>query len=101
MTEDALTNYADVYDNRIGFGKKPALILVDFVQAYFDKSCELYSDVEDALASAIRIRDIARESSVLIVYTKVEYHKTAIDGGRFYEKARPLRHLVSGGALFG
>lgn len=96
MTQDAQSNYADVYDNRIGFGQKPALILVDFVQAYFDKSCALYADVEAELASAIRIRDRARGANISVIYTNVVYNKTAFNGGRFFEKAKPLINLRPG-----
>ena len=64
MNTDLKANYQGVYENRIGFGKHPAMLLVDFVQAYFDKSCDLYAGVEDALASAIRVRDAARDGRV-------------------------------------
>lgn len=100
MTNDSANdNYANVYENRIGFGKTPALILVDFVQAYFDKSCDLYADVEDALQSAIRLRNAARQAGVLVIYTNVVYHQSAINGGRFYEKAKPLRHFIEGSPM--
>ena len=36
MNVDLKANYQGVYENRIGFGKRPALLLVDFVQAYFE-----------------------------------------------------------------
>ena len=41
VTQGLSANYKKVYDNRLGFGANPALILVDFVQAYFDESCAL------------------------------------------------------------
>lgn len=96
---NAEQNYAKVYDNRIGFGKKPALILVDFVEAYFDKSCDLYADVEPALASAIRLVDAARQEGVLIIYTNVVYHPSGVNGGTFYKKAKPLRYFNRGSAM--
>lgn len=99
MTDNAADNYAGVYSNRIGFGRRPALLLIDFVQAYYDPACDLYADVEEALASALRIVEEARKKGVLIVYTKVEYHPSGINGGRFYEKALPLRHLVVGSPM--
>ncbi|MFT5997168.1 MAG: maleamate amidohydrolase, partial [Glaciecola sp.] len=92
-------NYANVYATRIGFGHKPALILVDFVEAYFDKSCDLYADVEDALASAMRIREAAREAGILVIYTNVVYDKSGINGGRFYQKAAPLRYFLEGSPM--
>jgi maleamate amidohydrolase len=99
MSAKAADNYANIYDTRIGFGHKPALILVDFVEAYFDKSCDLYAGVEDALAAAIRIRDAARKAGILIIYTNVVYHKSGINGGRFYQKAAPLRYFLEGSPM--
>jgi maleamate amidohydrolase len=99
MSTKAADNYANVYDTRIGFGHKPALILVDFVEAYFDKSCDLYAGVDDTLASAIRVRDAARKAGILIIYTNVVYHKSGINGGRFYQKAAPLRYFLEGSPM--
>jgi maleamate amidohydrolase len=99
MSTDLKASYQGVYEHRIGFGKRPAPLLVDFVQAYFDKTCDLYAGVEAALASAIRVRDAARTAGIPVVYTNVVYHKQALDGGRFYQKARPLRHFLEGSPL--
>ena len=57
MSDDLLENYQRAYANKAGFGKKPVLILVDFAHAYFDKDCDLYAGVDDALASALRVRE--------------------------------------------
>lgn len=100
MTEtDQTTNYAGVFDTHLEFGQRPALILIDFVQAYFDPDCDLYADVEDALASAIRLRDEARQLGIPVIYTNVSYHKSMIDAGRFFEKTKPLRHFYQGSQL--
>jgi maleamate amidohydrolase len=99
MSTDLKANYQGVYENRIGFGKRPAILLVDFVQAYFDPACDLYAGVEAALGSAIRVRDAARAASVPVVYTNVVYQKQALNGGRFYQKAKPLRHFLEGSPM--
>ena len=96
MSEDLAENYKRAYSNRVGFGKKPALVLIDFAQAYFDKDCNLYAGVEDALASALRIREAAHESGIPVILTEVSYHSSGIDGGRFFEKAKPLKAFVKG-----
>jgi maleamate amidohydrolase len=95
-TEDLIENYKQAYSNRVGFGERPALILIDFAHAYFDKGCDLYAGVEDALASALRIREVAHEVGVPVVLTEVSYQKGGINGGRFFEKAKPLRAFVKG-----
>ena len=99
MNSSLKSNYQGVYENRIGFGQRPAMLLVDFVQAYFDPACELYAGVEDALASAIRVRNAARVARLPVIYTNVVYQKQALNGGRFYQKARPLRHFLEGSPL--
>lgn len=96
---DKLSNYKQAYDNSIGYGTRPALILVDFVQAYFDSSCELYADVDEALASALRIRKLAREKCVPVIFTNVVYHQGGADGGVFYKKVKPLKHFQVGSPM--
>lgn len=100
MTEaDLAANYANVYQNRIGFGRKPALVLVDFVQAYFEPESPLYADVDDALASALRIRAKARERKIPVILTGVVLHPSGLDGGRFFQKAKPLASFTAGNPL--
>ena len=94
-------NYSRAYGTKAGFGSSPALVLVDFVQAYFDPECELYADVDDALHSALRVREAAHEAGIPVILTNVVYHDGGRDGGRFYEKVRPLRHFLEGSALGG
>jgi maleamate amidohydrolase len=98
MTEDLTENYSRVYGNRTGFGRRPALILVDFAQAYFDPECDLFAGVDDALASALRVRAAARAAGVPVVLTEVVYAEGGRDGGRFFEKAKPLKAFVRGRA---
>jgi maleamate amidohydrolase len=95
MTSSLDKNYAKAYGHSLTPGTKPALIL----QAYFDPDCELYAGVDDALQSALRILQVAREKELLIVYTNVVYQAGGVDGGRFFEKALPLKHFVRGSPM--
>ncbi len=99
MAESLDDNYKRAYANRIGFGKKPALILVDFVEAYFDKSCDLYANVQPALDSALRVRAAAQRAQIPVILTNVVYHPTAINGGRFMQKALVLRNFLQGSPM--
>jgi maleamate amidohydrolase len=96
MADDLAGNYAGVYENRIGFGQRPALILIDFVEAYFDKSCALYAGVEKTLAAALDLRDAARAAGIPVIYTNVAYHPSLVDGGRFAQKVAPLANFAAG-----
>lgn len=101
MTDDLTANYARAYGTRVGFGKRPALLMIDFCQGYFDPSCDLYSGVEEALAAALRVRAAARAAGVPVILTNVVYHPSAINGGRFFEKAAPLRYFIEGHPMGG
>ena len=99
MTEDLLDNTRRAYDNRLGFGRHPALLIIDFVHAYFDPDCDLFADVQDALDSALRVRAAARQAGLPVIYTNVVYHPSGINGGRFFQKAMPLRHFTEGNPM--
>lgn len=99
MQDDLVTNYANAYSNDLDTGRKPALILIDFVQAYFEPSCVLYADVDAELASALRLRAAARANNIPVIYTNVIYNKGGVNGGIFYKKVEPLRHFQEGGTL--
>jgi len=99
VNQDLSANYQKAYDNRIGYGERPALILVDFVQAYFDEGCALYAGVEDALASALRVREAARGSGIPVIYTNVVYHNDGADGGIFFRKAPVLQNFFVGNPM--
>ncbi len=99
MTDDLSGNYGRAYGKSVGFGTRPALLLVDFVQGYFDPECDLYAGVDAALASALRVRAAARTAKIPVVLTNVVYHPLALNGGRFYEKAKPLRYFLQGNPM--
>lgn len=97
--EDVKSNYAGVFEGRIGFGQRPALILIDFVEAYFAKDSPLFADVEPALAAALQLRDAAREAGVPVIYTNVEFHPSMKDGGVFARKIDALSCFARGKPL--
>ena len=99
MSNDLQQNYKGAFDGSLGFGATPALILVDFVEAYFDNASPLYAGVEDALASALRIREAARRAGIPVFYTNVVYHEGGADGGIFFRKVPALEVFVAGNPL--
>lgn len=96
MSEDQNANYAGVYDNALGYGRSPALILIDFVQAYFEPENELWADPRAALDSALRLREIAHDKNIPVIITNVVYDAAGLTGGVFFKKAKPLRNFVPG-----
>ena len=99
MTDDLSENYAETFDGSLGFGDSPALILVDFVQAYFEESSPLYADVANDLTVALSLVNEARKAGVPILYTNVVYQSGGADGGVFYQKLPALSVFDEGSEL--
>ncbi len=92
-------NYARAgYHAAQSWGKRPALILIDFAQAYFEPTSPLFGGegCRTALQSALRLREIAHESGVPVVLTEVLYRKGGEDGGVFFRKTPVLSCFVKG-----
>lgn len=99
MSDSLDANYAKAFGGKAGFGTSPALLMIDFVEAYFDPDCDLYADVDDALQSALRVREAAHNARIPVILTNVVYHDGGLDGGRFFEKVRPLRNFQQGSPM--
>ena len=70
--------------------------MIDFAHAYFYTNCPLFADVDDALESALRVRVGAHHAGIPVFLTRVIYQKDGYDGGRFFEKAKPLEAFIAG-----
>lgn len=67
-------------------GRKPALLVVDFVRAYLTPGSPLYAGVESARAGAERLLGMARRSGIPVFHTNVAYEPGGADGGVFFRK---------------
>ncbi|WP_433068540.1 isochorismatase family protein [Nonomuraea sp. CA-218870] len=82
------------FDGTLPFGERPALILVDLMRAYFEPGADLYMGSRDCLDSAARVLSAARAAGLPVVHTRVAFGAGGLDGGLFYRKVPPLRHLA-------
>ncbi|MFN5783808.1 MAG: N-carbamoylsarcosine amidohydrolase [Novosphingobium sp.] len=92
-------NYKGAFDGHLPFGRKPALLIVDFVLAYLDPASPLYAGVEDALASNERLLAAARKAGIPVLFTNVEYSPGGADGGVFYRKVPALKLFERGSPM--
>ena len=101
MTDDGLAeDYRQAgFSNRLGFGERPALVVVDFCQAYLDEQSPLYAGVEDARESCIRILAAARSAQIPVLHTRVKFQPGGADGGVFFRKVAALECFVRGNPL--
>lgn len=97
---DLESNYKGVFDGRLGFGKRPALLIVDFINAYVTEGAPLFApDVVTAVDETIPLLSLAREKQIPVLYTKVLYNKNFRDGGIFIQKVPVLKTMVEGEPL--
>ena len=87
------------FNNRLGFGSRPALVVIDFCRAYLDPGAPLYAGVEDARASCQRVLDAARSAGIPVLHTRIEFQPGGADGGIFFRKVGALECFVRGNPL--
>lgn len=99
MSETLDTNYARAgYHARQKWGKRPAIMLIDFARAYFDPAAPLYGGegCQIALDNAARLAPAARALGIPVIHTEVKYLPGGADGGAFYAKVPALSCFVAG-----
>lgn len=92
-------NYTGAFDGSLPFGKRPAVIVIDMVEAYLQPGSPLYAGVETAVASAVRLVDAARKTGAPVFFTNVAYQPGGADGGVFFRKVPALKVFEKGSPL--
>lgn len=89
-------NYRGVWDNRVGFGKKAAVIVIDLIKAYTLPDAPLYAPgVAPAVRETADLLAVARKNGVRVIHTTVRYQPSDFaDGGMWVKKAPVLRCLA-------
>ncbi|MYL71675.1 isochorismatase family protein [Halobacillus litoralis] len=82
------------FGESIHFGKKPAVLVVDFINGFTDESCDLGSNLDEEVSHTKRLLDIARSRQLPILFTTVVYEPHYLDGGHFIEKVPALKCLL-------
>ena len=80
------------FGGTLSFGKRPALLIVDFVRAYIEPGSPLYAGVESAFESAKRVTAAARAARIPVIFTGVEYAPGGVNGGVFIARSARSKH---------
>ena len=93
-------NYTGVFDGKVGFGRNPAVVVIDFTLAYTTPGSPFFAEgVVRAVADTVPLLQAARAAGNPVIHTKVMYHPSGADGGWFVRKVPALRKLVPGEPL--
>jgi nicotinamidase-related amidase len=87
---------ASGFSRRLGFGARPALVVVDFVKAYLNHGSPLYAGVENVRDRAAQLLAGARAAGIPILHTRVAYARDGSDGGIFFRKVGALSVFAEG-----
>ncbi|MFT4883182.1 MAG: maleamate amidohydrolase [Natronomonas sp.] len=80
----------------VGLGERPALVVIDLINAFTDPQTELGSDVDGVVEQTERLLSAFREHDLPRYFTTVAFEESYGDAGRFIEKVPALRELRLG-----
>jgi len=87
----------DGFHGRAGFGKRPALIVVDMSVGFTDPASPLHCELEHVVEAIERLLAVVRAARLPVVYTTVGYDEAAREKARvFIDKVPALLTLESG-----
>lgn len=98
MKDNKVENYEGVWDGRIGFGHKAALLVIDFMQGYTVEDSPLFAPgVVAALPHAQEILLQARSTDIPVIHTNIRYFQHDFsDGGVWLIKSPVMKSMVEG-----
>ena len=66
-------SHLDGFGGRQGFGRRPALLVIDMSVGFTSPESPLHCDLEDTVAAIGQLLDAARANGLPVVYTTVSY----------------------------
>lgn len=88
------------FSGSVGFGGRPAVLVVDLVRAYLDPGSPLFSPRYETVLDATKaLVATARERRYPVVFTGVSYRQGGVDGGYFWQKVPSLQVFEEGSEL--
>ncbi|MDX3896426.1 isochorismatase family protein [Pusillimonas sp.] len=97
MTQDAEFFAQRGFGLTMGFGRRPALVVVDLIKGFTNPDMPLGSDLQAELQWTNRLIDVCRENGCQIFFTTVSYDDADLaDAGIWALKQRGARTLRTG-----
>ena len=84
------------FSARSGYGTRPALLVVDFINGFTDPGTGLGGDYGAELAVTAKLLEEFRARALPVFFTTVAYEPHLRDGGQFIAKVPALSILVKG-----
>lgn len=98
--EDAVSIYEQSgIGHRVGFGARPALLIVDFQRGFTDPSCPVGGELSKEIAATKTLLEAARQAKFPIAYTAVGFDESRLDGAIWLRKMPGLAVLEEKSSL--
>ncbi|HSG91933.1 MAG TPA: isochorismatase family protein [Pseudomonadales bacterium] len=82
------------FGNSVGFGRRPALLIVDFQAGFVDPEVFGGGNVREAVAATVPLLEGMREIGAPVAYSRAVFDRAAGDGGSFALKVPGLYRLA-------
>ncbi|MCZ2839096.1 isochorismatase family protein [Modestobacter sp. VKM Ac-2985] len=97
VPEPALGPHGRSFSGRVGWGARPAVVVIDLVRAYTEPDGPFgLPSPESAVAAVTSLVDAARSAGHPVVWTVVRYASDLADGGLFVRKVPALSVFAAG-----
>ncbi|MEZ5075928.1 MAG: isochorismatase family protein [Solirubrobacterales bacterium] len=95
--EDTFSFYRERgFGHRVGFGTRPAVLVIDMIRAFTEEESPLASDLADQIEAINSILPAARAAGAPIVYTTVAYDRQLAEAGVWIRKVPTHEWLMEG-----
>jgi maleamate amidohydrolase len=84
------------FANKVGFGKSPALLVIDFIKGFTDTTCPLGSNLDKEVEATKQLLDSFRLQNLPVHFTTTAYDEAMVSAGVFVKKVPSLVHLKFG-----
>ena len=84
------------FGNKVGFGERPALLIIDFIKGFTDTGCPLGSNLDKEIEAAKQLLDSFRLRNLPVHFTTTAYDDEMVSAGVFVKKVPSLAHLKIG-----
>jgi nicotinamidase-related amidase len=97
----AFQDTAEIYTrsgigNRVGFGSRPGIVVVDLQNGFTDASCPVGGDLDHVVAATQRALAAARAGGLPVAFTVIAFQEGTLDAEPWLRKMPGLRELVEG-----
>jgi maleamate amidohydrolase len=81
---------------RVGFGQRPALLVIDMIRAFTDLRSPLASNLDSQVEAINRLLGLTRERGLPIIFSTVAYDRDLQEAGIWIRKIPSNKWLVEG-----